>query len=157
MDKTVYLVMHCQATGQERDAELTEEGKEQAKELRRFFEKRNIKHIISSPFTRAIQSIKPTADSRGLQVEIDDRLAEHRLISKNIKDWLERLKESFRDMNLKMAGGESSREVTKGRREVIETATDGTVLATHSNLMGLLLIRIDSMYGFKEWKELSPP
>jgi 2,3-bisphosphoglycerate-dependent phosphoglycerate mutase len=157
MDKTVYLVRHCQATGQELDAELTEEGKEQAKELMRFFEKRNIKHIISSPFTRAIQSIEPTADSRGLQVEIDDRLAEHRLISKNIKDWLERLEESFRDMDLKMAGGESSREITKGGMEVLEAATDGTILATHSNMMGLLLIRIDGMYGFKEWKELSHP
>lgn len=157
MDKTVYLVKHCQATGKERAAELTEEGKEQAKELMRFFETRNIKHIISSPFTRAVQSIQPTADSRSLRVEIDDRLAEHRLISNNIKDWLERLEESFRDKDLKMAGGESSHEITKEVMEVVEAATDGTVLATHTNIMGLLLIRIDGMSGLKEWKELSHP
>ena len=76
MDKTECLVRHCQATGQELQAELTEEGKEPAKVLMRFFEKRNIKHIISSSFTRAIQSIQPTADSLSLQVEIDGRLAE---------------------------------------------------------------------------------
>ena len=38
-------------------------------------------------------------------MEIDGRLAEHKLISKNLKDWLERLEESVRDMDLKMAGG----------------------------------------------------
>lgn len=157
MDKTVYLVRHCQAAGQELQAELTEEGKEQAKELMRFFEKRNIKHIISSPFTKAIQSIKPTADSLSLQVEIDGRLAEHKLISKNLKDWLERLEESVRDMDLKMAGGESSCEVAKRGMEVLEAATDGTVLATHRNTMGLLLMRIDGMQGLKEWAGLSHP
>lgn len=105
MDKTIYLVRHCQATGQERQAELTEEGKEQAQELKRFFEQRNIKHIISSPFTRAVQSIQPTADSLGLMVEVDGRLAEHKLMLKNLKDWLERLEEFVRDMDLKLVAG----------------------------------------------------
>ncbi|QTD39737.1 histidine phosphatase family protein [Sporosarcina sp. Te-1] len=157
MHKTVYLVRHCQATGQEPQAELTEKGKEQAKELMRFLEKRNIKHIISSPFTRAIQSIQPTAERLGLQVEIDSRLAEEKLVSKNLKDWLERLEESIRDIDLKMAGGESSREVANRGMEVLETATDGTVLATHRNTMGLLLMKIDGMQGIKEWASLSHP
>lgn len=157
MYKTVYLVKHCQATGQEPQAELTEEGKEQAIELMRFFEKLNIKHIISSPFTRTIQSIQPTADSLGLQVEIDGRLAEHKLISKNLKDWLERLEESVRDKDLKMAGGESSREVAKRGMEVLEAATDGTVLVTHRNTMGLILMQIDGMQGLKEWTGFSRP
>ncbi|MFS0577316.1 histidine phosphatase family protein [Sporosarcina sp. 179-K 3D1 HS] len=157
MEKTVYLVKHCQATGQQPEAELTEEGKEQAKELHRFFEKRNIKHIISSPFTRAIQSIQPTAESQGLQVEIDGRLAEHKLISKNLKDWIERLEESVRDRDLKMAGGESSREIAKRGMEVLESATDGTVLVTHRNTMALLLMQIDGMQGLKEWSGFSRP
>jgi 2,3-bisphosphoglycerate-dependent phosphoglycerate mutase len=157
MDKTVYLVRHCQAAGQELQAELTEDGKEQAKELMRFFEKRNIKHIISSPFTRAIQSIQPTADSLGLQVEIDGRLAEHKLISKNLKDWLERLEKSVRDMDLKMADGESSREVAKRGMDVLKAATDGTVLVTHRNMMGLLLMQVDGKQGLIKWTGLSYP
>lgn len=90
-------------------------------------------------------------------MEIDGRLAEHKLISKNLKDWLERLEESVRDMDLKMAGGESSCEVAKRGMEVLEAATDGTVLATHRNTMGLLLMRIDGMQGLKEWTGLSHP
>jgi 2,3-bisphosphoglycerate-dependent phosphoglycerate mutase len=157
MNKTVYLVRHCQAIGKEPKAELTEEGKEQAKELMRFFEKRNIKHIISSPFTRSIQSIQPTADNLGLQVEMDDRLAEHRLISENLEDWLERIEESIQDKELKMAGGVSSSEVAKRGMEVLEAANDGTVLVTHRNTMGLILMQIDSMQGLKEWTGMSHP
>lgn len=156
MDKTVYLVRHCQAAGQELQAELTDEGKEQARELMRFFEKRNIKHIISSPFTRAIQSIQPTAASLGLQVAIDERLAEHKLLSNNLNDWLERFKESVSDGELKMAGGKSSREVAKRGMEVLDSANDGTVLTTHRNTMALLLMRIDGM-GLKEWTGFSHP
>lgn len=157
MDKTVYLVRHCQATGQELQAELTEEGKEQAKELMYFLENRNIKHIISSPFTRAIQSIQPTADTLGLQVEIDDRLAEHKLVSKNLKDWLERIEESFQDRELKMAGGVSSHEVAKRGMELFEAASDGTVLATHRNMMALLLMQINGMQALKELTGMSHP
>ena len=157
MEKTIYLVRHCQATGQEPDVELTEEGKKQAQELVRFFETRTIQHIISSPFTRAIQSIKPLADSQGLKIEIDGRLAERRLISETLTDWLERLEDSIEDLELKMAGGESSREVTKVGMAVLEAAQDGTVLSTHGNIIGLLLKRIDGLRGFKEWKELSHP
>ena len=157
MEKILYLVRHCQATGQELDAVLTEEGKEQAQELVRFFETRTIQHIISSPFTRAIQTIKPLADSRGLQIKIDDRLAERRLVSATLSDWVERLMNSFQDLELKMASGESSRKVTEMGMKVLETAPDGTVLSIHGNIIGLLLRRIDGLGGFKEWKELSHP
>ncbi|MBB4825213.1 2,3-bisphosphoglycerate-dependent phosphoglycerate mutase [Sporosarcina luteola] len=157
MHKTIYLVRHCQATGEEPQAELTEKGKEQAEELMRFLEKRNIMNIISSPFTRAIHSIQPTAERLGLEVKIDSRLAEEKIISKNLKDWLERLKGSIRDIDLKMAGGESSREVANRGIEVLEAVTDGTVLVTHRNTMGLLLMKIDGMEGIKEWASLSHP
>ena len=157
MEKTVYLVRHCKAAGEEPDTGLTEEGKEQAKELMAFFKGRNIKHIISSPFTRAMESIQPTADSLGMQIEIDERLAEHKLISKDLEDWIERLKESIEDRDLKMVGGESSREVASRGMKVLEAANDGTVLSTHRNTMGLLLMKLDGMQALKEWVGFSHP
>ena len=39
MNKTIYLLRHCEATGQNPEAELTEKGKEQAEKLIHFFEK----------------------------------------------------------------------------------------------------------------------
>lgn len=157
LDKILYLVRHCRAAGQAPDAELTEEGRAQSEELGRLFKDKEIRHIISSPFTRAIQSIEKTADSLGLKMEIDDRLAERTLSSEDLPDWMERLEESFEDLDLKLAGGESSREAAERGMQVLESAPDRTILVTHGNLMGLLLKRVDGAYGFEEWKKLSNP
>ncbi|WP_239432612.1 hypothetical protein [Sporosarcina sp. ACRSL] len=41
--------------------------------------------------------------------------------------------------------------------EVLEQASDGTVLVTHRNTMGLLLVQLDGLKGLKEWTGLSYP
>ena len=41
--------------------------------------------------------------------------------------------------------------------EVLEAATDGTVLVTHRNTMEILLMQIDGMQGLNEWTGLSRP
>lgn len=157
MDKTIYLIRHCQSTGQAPDAELTEEGRKQAQELAEFLGERQVVHFISSPFTRAIQSIEPAADQLGLAIEIDDRLAERVLSTEDLPDWMEKLEESFGDADLKFAGGESGKEATDRAMEVLNEMKDRTAAVTHGNLLGLLLKRINTSYGFSEWKKLTNP
>lgn len=157
MGKVLYLVRHCQATGQAPEAELTSRGEEQAQELSRFFEEKNVAHIISSPFTRAIQSIEATANRHGLRIEIDSRLSERVLSNENLPDWMERLEESFGDLDMKLMGGESGNEAMARGMEVIRNAPDRSILVTHGNLLGLLLKKMDNSYGYKEWQELSNP
>lgn len=157
MNKTVYLLRHCQATGQEPEAELTEKGKEQAEEIAHFFDNQSIEHIISSPFTRAIQSIEPTANKLGLQITVDHRLIERQLVPPKITDWLERIAESIEEKDVKMATGESSREVLLSMMEVLEAAPDGTVISTHGNIIRLVLKQVDGLYGVKEWTGVSHP
>lgn len=157
MGKLIYLVRHCQAAGQAPEAELTAKGEEQAQELARFFKGIDVAHIISSPFTRVIQSIEPTSDMRGLQIEVDSRLSERVLSTEDLPDWMERLEESFGNLDLKLMGGESGNEATARGMEAVVNAPDRSILVSHGNLMGLLLKKMDASYGFKEWKELSNP
>lgn len=157
MGKIIYLIRHCEATGQAPDAELTEMGKKQAQELAEFLKNRQVIHFISSPFTRAIQSIEPAADRLDLPIEIDDRLAERVLSSEDLPDWMEKLEESFEDADLKFAGGESGKEATDRAMEVLNEMEDRTAAVTHGNLLGLLLKQIDASYGFSEWRRLTNP
>lgn len=157
MEKTLYLVRHCKAAGQSPDAPLTKEGKEQAQALVGFFSGREIQHIISSPFVRAVQSVEPLAAYLEMPVEIDDRLAERVLSTQDLPDWLERLEESFGNLDLKLAGGESGKEAMERGSAVLETAPDQCILVTHGNMMGLLLKQIDIEFGFEEWMKLSNP
>lgn len=155
--KTLYIVRHCSATGQAPEAELTELGHQQAKELVSFFEKIEINHIISSPFTRARQSIQTTSHSKNLSLKIDDRLAERILSTSDLPNWLELLEETFLNFDLKLTGGESSREATSRAIEVIKVAPNNSILVTHGNLMSLILKHFDDSIGFHEWKSLSNP
>lgn len=157
MDKTIYLIRHCQATGQAPDAELTELGRKQAQKLAEFLRARQVIHFISSPFTRAIQSIEPAADQLNLPIEIDDRLAERVLSTEDLPDWMEKLEESFGDADLKFAGGESGKEATDRAMEALNEMKHRTAAVTHGNLLGLLLKQIDTSYGFSEWRKLTNP
>ena len=59
------------------DPELSDVGFEQAQRLPKALDRHAIARVISSPQRRAIQTAQPVADALGLDVHIDDRLAEY--------------------------------------------------------------------------------
>lgn len=161
MFKTIYLVRHCKAEGQGFDAQLTPTGISQSEMLTEFLLDKQIDSIVSSPFERAIQSIKPLANRIDLQIKEDERLSERVLSSEDRENWLEMLEHSFNDLDICYDGGESSRQATNRAVEVIEEILKGSanniVIATHGNLMSLILKHFDQSFGFEEWKALSNP
>ncbi|MER3127326.1 histidine phosphatase family protein [Bacillus pumilus] len=159
--KTYYIVRHCQANGQSEDASLTPQGITQSQELAQLFSGIQLNHIISSPYTRAIQTTEPLAHAKQLEVQIDKRLSERVLSSKPMDDWFEKLKLSFSDLHMTCEGGESSQEamdrIVEALYEQIKLGKDHTLFVTHGNIMSLLLKHADPMIGFKEWQQLSNP
>jgi broad specificity phosphatase PhoE len=55
---------------------LSEAGEAMAEKAARWFEGRDVTHLVSSPLERARQTAEPIAESLGLPVEIDERLIE---------------------------------------------------------------------------------
>lgn len=159
--KTLYIVRHCKAEGQEADAPLTPEGIAQSNCLADLLANAAIERIISSPYTRATQSIEPLAQRLNLAVELDARLVERVLCSDSRPDWQEHLFASFADLDLRLEGGESSREAMQRAVAVVTDiqrhAAQSTLLVTHGNLMALLLKHFDDSNGFAEWRALSNP
>jgi len=97
--KKIYFVRHCSAYGQHKDSPLTKDGIMQSQLLADFFQEQNMtfNQIISSPYLRAVESIKPFAEKMGITIEIDNRLEERILSDEPIEDWLEELEYSFND------------------------------------------------------------
>lgn len=160
--KTIYIVRHCQAEGQEAGAPLTADGLVQADRLADLLmDSSHIERIISSPYVRAKDSVAPLAGRLKLPVELDERLVERVLCAGLITDWQQPLEASFRDLDFCLEGGESSR--TAMRRivsvvdEIREHPAETTLLATHGNLMVLLLKYFDDSVGFAEWQKLTNP
>ncbi|WP_294751929.1 histidine phosphatase family protein, partial [uncultured Exiguobacterium sp.] len=109
----LYFIRHCESikTGSDRGRGLTDAGQEQAQELVAFFKAIPIDAIYSSPMRRAIDSVRPLAEQRGLRIyeaafqerrfqETDERLSPERLEKL--------LKRSFQNNDYAQSGGESN-------------------------------------------------
>ncbi|MCH7321516.1 histidine phosphatase family protein [Solibacillus sp. MA9] len=155
------LIRHCSAEGQEPEAALTEAGLEQAQQLADFLETYSIDRIISSPFTRTIQTITPFALKNNLHIEIDERLMERVLSSENLPDWYDKLQQTFKDKDVKFTGGESSNEaahrILSLVHELNNKESETIALVTHGNLSSLLLNSFSPSFGFEQWKQLTNP
>ena len=160
MSKKIYLIRHCQATGQPATAELTEVGLKQAEALAKRLNEAGIQRIISSPYRRAIQSIEPFAFQQKIVIETDERLIERKLCEGHLPDWFEKLQETFIDLDLKLTGGESSREAMARGVALIQELIDESVpvaVVTHGNLLALILKHYQDEVDFDFWKNLQNP
>ena len=107
--KIIYLIRHCKADGQEREARLTELGESQSIGLAHFLKGKHIDRVVPSPFDRAVATILPFAKEAGMEIETDERLSERVLCAGENPDWLDMLQRSFSDLELAFEGGESGR------------------------------------------------
>ena len=159
--RQLLLIRHCQSSGQDPDAALTEIGRRQAETLARFLSDYPIDRIVSSSCTRAQQSIEPFAAKVGLPVHLDHRLIERTLSGSPIDNWREVIRDSFGDLELRVPGGESAREVLDRGWAAITELLDGghrfPIAVTHGNLLSLILNSLDPNFGYDGWEALSNP
>ncbi|WP_099158296.1 histidine phosphatase family protein [Virgibacillus ndiopensis] len=162
--KNIYVVRHCSAEGQHRDSPLTNEGIRQARLLSNFFTEQNVRFdkIVSSPYLRAIESIKPFAENNNLQIEVNELLKERILSEEPIDDWIEVLEQSFIDLDFTLPGGESANDAIKRVSNVLDDifnndSLTNVILVSHGNLIALLLKQYDDTFGFNKWKNLRNP
>ena len=157
----LYIIRHCEANGQAPNECLTLAGSEASGRLAKFLSGINIELVISSPFTRAVQTIQSFVLHNNIPFKLDDRLKERVLSSENLPDWYEKLQQTYIDKDLNFTGGESSNEATKRINELVEELKQSNyksvAIVTHGNIMSLLLNHFQPHFGFDEWKLLSNP
>ncbi|WP_077621801.1 histidine phosphatase family protein [Sediminibacillus massiliensis] len=162
--KRLFMIRHCNAEGQHKDSPLTRDGVRQSKLIADFFEKNSYKldRIISSPFLRAIESIKPYAQINHLPIDIDERLQERMLSVQPVDDWMDVLEESFNNLDFKLPGGESSNDARSRSLELInevmaDNNCENVAIVTHGNLLAILLKEFQADIGFTHWKGFTNP
>ena len=78
----LYLVRHAKAGDRERWTEddrlrpLTKKGRRQAEGLVQLFRRLEVTRIVSSPYLRCVQTVRPLALARGLTIELSEALVE---------------------------------------------------------------------------------
>lgn len=158
---------HCTSSGPLPDDPLSEAGFAEAEALVDFLSNRGIDAVVASAYRRAQQSIEPFAARAGLPVHVEPRLNERMLSSgpagecRPMDDWREVVRSSFDDPDLRAPGGESPREVLRRAWNALDELLDAgyrlPVVATHGQLMSLVLTALDPGFGFSGWEFLSNP
>lgn len=78
----VFVVRHAKAgsrrrfEGDDRLRPLSRNGRAQAKALAELLAHRDLARVLTSPYTRCIETVAPLAKQLGVDIEIDERLAE---------------------------------------------------------------------------------
>ena len=161
---TLLLVRHAHADwipGEMR--RLSEAGRRDAGRVADVLSPESPVAIYSSPYRRARETVEPLAARLRLPIEEMAELRERSLAMDWEEDWLATIRRTWEDFSLAYPnGGESNDEVMGRARIALENLCkrhpDQTiVVATHGNLLALLLRALDPTKGFEFWRSLTPP
>ncbi len=163
---TIYLARHAMSAPSpelpEPDWPLSEDGKEQALNLRDRLDDLGIDRAYSSPFPRAVETVRPFCEGAGLDIEIEPDLKERKLTDRYIEDWYVILKRAWSDFDFALPNCESGKVCQERMKAcIVRLATDnvGKVLlaCSHGNAIGLYLNHLDDSFGFKDWESIQTP
>lgn len=161
----VYLIRHAQSRPSAAVAHsewpLSRTGQRQAQRLGELLLPLGIERLISSPFARCLETIRPFAERSGLKVAVHEGLRERHL-GASFDDFPEVWRRSWDDFDFAVPGFESSRDAQRRFVEAMEeilTEGDGRTIGVcgHGNVIGLYLNHLDRRNGRETAERLANP
>lgn len=169
MTTILHLVRHSESPkteGTERTRGLTEKGQLDALKVAEKLKNEKIDCFVSSPYRRAILTIKYLADNFGKEIQIFEDLKECKFAAKGCmlsdKEIYKLVKEMFKDKNFSEYGSESFNQCqNRAVRETLRILRDfkgkKIVMGTHGLVMTLILNYFDSNYDYNFLTNTSKP
>ncbi|AIQ49479.1 phosphoglycerate mutase [Paenibacillus sp. FSL R7-0273] len=165
MNTILYLVRHAESpyiAGMELERGLSPKGQQDAERVKLILHNEKCDHFYSSPYERAISTIRPLAEERGQDIQLIDDLRERTIGDIAGTGFYEAKHAVYKDFTFSFPGGESSATAQKRAVRVVEQllsqhAGDSIVIGTHGDIMTLLLNHFDRLYGFDFWQSASMP
>lgn len=164
MYTNLYFVRHAHSTytPNELGRPLSDRGFADAEKVTELLKNENMKHIISSPYQRSIQTVEGLANYFDKKIEIKDGFRERRLAEKPVDDFPAAIMKVWKDWHFSYQGGESNATAQKrGVRttfDVLEKYSgENIVIGTHGNILVLIMNYFAEQFDFNFWKELEMP
>jgi 2,3-bisphosphoglycerate-dependent phosphoglycerate mutase len=126
---------------------LTSDGIRDALALAQGLDQTHIDAVYSSPYARAIQTVRPLAQPRALEVQLIPDFREHALTGELLANWRESLETAWKNIDHRFPGGETMRETqTRGCNTLeklrLKHANGTVVIGGHGTIFSLMLARI---------------
>lgn len=159
---TVYFVRHAQPNYENHNdahRELSEKGMKDRKRVTEFLSNQKIDAVLSSPYKRAIDTVKDFADTYGLEIGLVENFKERKVSGGWIGDFTEFAEKQWNDFNFKLPDGESLKEVQTRNIEALNQALDkyadqNIVIGSHGTALSTIINFYDPSFGYDDFNKI---
>lgn len=157
----IYFVRHAQSDQSVREdafRPLTPKGLEDARKIIAVLNRLKIHKVLSSPYLRTMDTVKPFADSIGQSIEAVDGFRE-----RNVGGWVEDFRDFSRkqwdNFHFKLEGGECLSEVQERNISALLHIKEkykemNLVIGTHGTALGTIMNYYDAGFGYDSFWSL---
>ncbi len=164
---TVYFIRHAQPNYENHDdltRELSAKGREDRKLVTAFFQEKEIHAVLSSPYKRAIDTVRHFADQNGYSIQLVDDFRERKVSDGWIADFQDYSRRQWEDFDYKLPGGESLREVQARNLSALKSVLSqyqgkNVVIGSHGTALSTIVHHYDPSFGYEGFvsiKDLMP-
>lgn len=162
----IYLIRHSQSSPSNEIEEplwpLSKTGKLQSNKIIKALKNLKPTKIYSSPYKRAVDTVRPLSESIGMKINLDERIRERKFSEGLIENFIEVMEKAWKDFNFALDNCESGNRARKRAMNFIkEKCKDhpnkNIFVSSHGNLIGIILNTLDSSFGFEQWKKMKNP
>ncbi len=158
----IYFVRHCEpdfSIHEDLIRPLTDKGLKDSKRVAEVLKSKNIHGIYSSPYKRAIDTVKELANALNLKVVTKEDLRERTITDQWIDDFNEFVKCQWEDFGYKLSKGECLRQVQERNitalKEILnENKGKNVVIGTHGTALSTILNYYNKTFGYEEFNRI---
>lgn len=158
---TVYFVRHAQSDNSVRDGAirpLTDKGMFDRSVVTEYLQDKNIDHVISSPYKRAVDTVADFAEKNGIEIEIIHDFRERKSDSDWVRDtdFWPFIESQWNDFTYSLSDGECLAEVQQRNIAALngalaQYAGQNIVIGTHGTALSAIINYYDRSYGFDDF------
>lgn len=158
----IYFVRHAEPNYNNHDdysRELSEKGLSDRKLVTSFLTDKSIDIVLSSPFKRAVDTVKDFADAYGHEIETIDDFRERKVDNCWIDDFYSFAKKQWKDFDYKLSDGETLHEVQERNisalKQVLMTyANKNIVIGSHGTALSTIINFFQPTFGFADFETI---
>jgi 2,3-bisphosphoglycerate-dependent phosphoglycerate mutase len=158
----IYFVRHSKPNFSIKDdlkRPLCEEGISACKKITEYLSDKGIHKVYSSPFKRAVDTIKDFADQFEFEIEKVEDLRERKVADIWIEDFNEFAKKQWEDFNYKLSNGENLNEVQTRNINAIHrilksNADKNIVIGTHGTALSTIINYYDNSFDYSAFSRI---
>ena len=158
----VYFIRHAEPNYDNHDdmtRELSEKGLKDRSLVTAFLQDKQIDAVLSSPFKRAVDTVREFAERKGLEIEIVEDFRERRIDNCWIEDFKGFCKKQWEDFSYKLSDGECLLEVQERNIRALKYvlkkyAGKNVVVGSHGTALSTMINYYDKTFGHAQFEEI---